>query len=97
MTGVIFDRTLCRHALKKLAVLQNPNSLNILKFINEQKEVNVTAIYKYLNLPQPIVSIYLSNLRKEKIVLAKRSGQQMIYSINTIVCEQILKGIECCC
>lgn len=43
---------------------------------------NVTAMVKKLKLPQPTVSHHLALLRRGNIVIARRKGKSVFYSLN---------------
>ena len=52
---------------------------------------NVGALCKALNLPQPTVSHHLGLLRMSKVILNRRNGKQVIYSINDVALEGLGK------
>ena len=54
----------------------------ILKIINENDKLAVTEIYVKLRLEQSVASQHLAILRKSGIVLTKREGKFIYYTIN---------------
>lgn len=54
----------------------------ILKIINESDKLAVTEIYVKLRLEQSVASQHLAILRKAGIVLTKREGKFIYYTIN---------------
>jgi ArsR family transcriptional regulator, zinc-responsive transcriptional repressor len=62
-------------------LLSDPTRLNILLLL-ASGEQNVTELCKILKLPQPTVSHHLGLLRISNVITNRRSGKQMIYSLN---------------
>ena len=52
---------------------------------------NVGELCKRLNLPQPTVSHHLGLLRMSKVILNRRNGKQVIYSVNDAALEALGK------
>lgn len=77
-----------------LRALNHKLRQNIIKFIHENGEVNVTDIYIKLNLEQTVVSQHLSILRKAGFVHARREGKQIFYTVNYEKLEQVQKNIN---
>lgn len=43
---------------------------------------NVSSLCESLKLPQPTISHHLSLLREQKVILNRREGKQVFYSLN---------------
>lgn len=54
----------------------------ILQYLHENGRVTVTAVYKKLNLEQPVASTHLAILRKTNLVVTQREGKYIFYSVN---------------
>ncbi len=54
----------------------------LLKLIDEQGKITVTEIYVNLRLEQSVVSQHLAILRRAGIVMTKRDGKFIYYSLN---------------
>ncbi len=70
---------------KSLSILRAMNHklrCEILKIIDHSETINVTSLYKALNIEQSVASQHLAILRRAKIVNAKRISKQIMYSIN---------------
>ena len=61
-------------------VLGDPTRLRIWSNLQEQGELNVTALCNRLKMPQPTVSHHLSILRMSGLVRNRRSGKEIFYS-----------------
>jgi DNA-binding transcriptional ArsR family regulator len=65
-----------------LRALNHKLRQNIISFIHEKGEANVSEIYIQLHLEQTVVSQHLSILRKAGFVTTRREGKQVFYSVN---------------
>lgn len=61
-------------------VLANQKRLEIIQLLNDQ-ELSVTQIGDMLGMSQSNLSQHLSHLRQAKLVLARRDGQTIYYSL----------------
>lgn len=78
-------------AARMLKAMAHPVRVQIIKML-EGKKLNVTEIYESLNLEQSVVSHHLGILRDKGIVVAKREGKNVFYSLKD---EIITSVIEC--
>ena len=84
--------------LKKTAMILR--SLNhklrqqLLKLIDEHKKITVTEIYVKLRLEQSVASQHLAIMRRSGVLLAKRDGKFIHYSINYSRLKEISKFVE---
>lgn len=68
--------------------------LSILNYIDKNPLTNVNSIYNSLGLEQSITSQHLRILRVAKLVIANRSGKQILYSVNYDKLSQIQQAIQ---
>ena len=72
--------------LKKAAMilraLNHKLRQQLLRLIDEQQKITVTEIYVNLRLEQSVVSQHLAILRRAGIVLTRREGKFIFYSLN---------------
>jgi DNA-binding transcriptional ArsR family regulator len=54
----------------------------ILSLLNENQKMTVTEIYVKLRIEQSVASQHLAILRRANIVLTKREGKFIFYSVN---------------
>lgn len=54
----------------------------LLRLIDEHQKITVTEIYRGLHLEQSVVSQHLAILRRAGIVITKRDGKFIFYSLN---------------
>ena len=66
----------------------------LLKLIDENQKITVTEIYVNLRLEQSVVSQHLAILRRAGIVITKREGKFIFYSLNYIRIKEINGFVE---
>ena len=73
-----------------LKAVAHPLRIKIIQMLNENKELNVSAIYKNLNAEQSLISHHLINMRDKGILDIRRSGKNIYYFlVDTAVSEII--------
>ena len=77
-----------------LRALTHPLRLEILNFIDSNTTVNVKSIYKELDLKQSITSQHLQILRKAGLVITKRDGKCINYSLDYSKIGDAVKAID---
>lgn len=77
-----------------LRALAHPLRLRILEFIDQHKTINVNKIYNTLKLEQSITSQHLRILRLAGIVITKREGKFIHYSIDYSKVTNVLKAVD---
>ena len=77
-----------------LRALAHPLRMRILSFIDKHKTINVNKIYNTLKLEQSITSQHLRILRLAGIVITKREGKFIHYSIDYSKIVGVLKAID---
>ncbi len=63
-----------------LKTIADPARLTILEILS-LGEQNVTSIHRRANLSQPTVSRHLAQMRIQRLVVARRDGKQVLYSL----------------
>jgi len=77
-----------------LRALAHPLRMQILEFIDKHKTINVNKIYNTLKLEQSITSQHLRILRLAGIVITKRDGKFIHYSIDYPKVSNVLKAVD---
>ncbi|MFD1142767.1 ArsR/SmtB family transcription factor [Larkinella insperata] len=75
-----------------LKAVAHPLRIKIIQMLNEQKELNVSTIYKNLNAEQSLISHHLINMRDKGILEIRRSGKNIYYFL---VDGSIAEIIDC--
>ena len=83
-----------KSASNVLRAITHPLRMKILDFISKNEPVNVSVIYKKLNLEQSVTSSHLSILRKDGFLITSRDGKKIYYSVNNERIDQVLNSIK---
>lgn len=75
-----------------LKAVAHPLRIKIIQMLHENKELNVSAIYKNLNAEQSLISHHLINMRDKGILEIRRSGKNIYYFL---VDNSVSEIIEC--
>lgn len=82
-----------KQAEKIFKILGEPNRFRILSFLIEGEQC-VCKIQGHLKLPQNLVSHHLNIMKKNKILVLRKQGKWMFYSINKESLKPIRAFIE---
>jgi len=72
--------------------LDDPNRRRILELL-KNKDLSAGEISAAFNISKPSISHHLNILKTADLVLAERHGQNIIYSLNTTVFQEVLSWI----
>jgi len=72
--------------------LEDRTRRRILELLREQ-DLSAGDIAEAFSISKPSISHHLNLLKQADLVLAERSGQNIIYSINTTVFQELLSWI----
>lgn len=73
--------------------LADPTRRQILNLLKE-RDLNAGEIAEHFNMTKPSISHHLSLLKQAELVTAEKKGQNVIYSLNISVFEEILQLIS---
>ena len=89
---VLDDEKRIERAAYVLKAVAHPLRIKIIQMLNENKELNVSTIYKNLNAEQSLISHHLINMRDKGILEIRRSGKNIYYFL---VDNAVSEIIEC--
>jgi DNA-binding transcriptional ArsR family regulator len=75
-----------------LKAVAHPLRIKIIQMLNDNKELNVSSIYKNLNAEQSLISHHLINMRDKGILDIRRSGKNIYYFL---VDNAVSDVVEC--
>ena len=75
-----------------LKAVAHPLRIKIILMLQENMEMNVSAIYKNLNAEQSLISHHLINMRDKGILEIRRSGKNIYYFL---VDQSVANVIAC--
>lgn len=79
--SVLSDPATMHETAELMRLLADPTRLRVLSLL-EDGEMNVSTLCRELDVAQPTVSHHLGLLREAGILLCRREGKQVFYSIN---------------
>lgn len=72
-----------------IRALNHKLRLQIIRMLHDKEELTVTEIYVKLKLEQSVASQHLAILRRAGIVVTRREGKFIYYSVNPTRIEEI--------
>lgn len=75
------------------SALADPTRRKILTLLKEQ-DMNAGEIAEHFNMTKPSISHHLNQLKQAELVTAEKHGQNMVYSLNLSVFEEILQLVS---
>ena len=69
-------------------------SLAIISMLDSENRINVTEIYKKLNVEQAIASYHLTRLKKRGILSSTKTGKQIFYFLKRDSLNKIIESIN---
>lgn len=91
---VKIDYNILRRTVLVIRSVDHKLRQQIIKMLTESPRLTVTEIYNKLKLEQSIASQHLAILRRSGIVITKRSGKFIYYSLNKERLEEISNLIK---
>ena len=86
------------HHLKKssliLRALNHKLRQQLIVLLDEHRKMTVTEMFVKLRLEQSVVSQHLATLRRAQIVIAKKEGKYVFYSVNYKRIQEINNFVE---
>lgn len=76
-----------------LKAVAHPLRIKIIQMLNENKELNVSTIYKNLHAEQSLISHHLINMRDKGILDIRRSGKNIYYFLVDTTVSEIIECI----
>jgi DNA-binding transcriptional ArsR family regulator len=72
-----------------IRALNHKLRLQIIRLLQDKGEMTVTEIYSKLKLEQSVASQHLAILRRAGIVITRRDGKFIFYTLNSVRIEEI--------
>ncbi len=83
-------------AAGKLRAISHPMRIAILELLAQEESLSVTEIYETLNIKQATASHHLNILKNKKVLVSKRSGKEIFYSLRSNTLMEIIECINRC-
>ncbi len=69
----------------------DPTRRRILEMLNRQPEMSAGEIAQSFDISAPSMSHHFNVLKEADLISARRDGQQILYSLNTTVVEDLMR------
>ncbi len=96
MGNLVIDINKLEMAASKLRAIAHPMRIAIIDLLNESPKLSVTEIYKKLGIEQASASHHLNILKNKGVLVSKREGKKIFYSLKNISLTEIIECINRC-
>ena len=93
-TKVTFQQEKLQVSTELMRALAHPLRLNILEFLDQNKNIQVNQIYNTLKIEQSIASQHLRILKNAGVLVADKDGKYMHYNIEYQRVSNAVKAIN---
>ena len=94
MAKLVLDVTKLEMAASKLRAIAHPMRIAIIDLLNEKHKLSVTEIYNHLDIEQASASHHLNILKSKGILLSRRDGKKIFYSLKSVALTEIIDCIN---
>jgi DNA-binding transcriptional ArsR family regulator len=96
MTKLNLEVSKLEAVASKLRAISHPMRIAIIELLSGDKQLSVTEIYKNLNIEQAAASHHLNILKNKGILIARRDGKKIFYSLRSNIITEIIDCINRC-
>ena len=96
MAKLVLDITKLEMAASKLRAIAHPMRIAVIDLLNENGKMSVTEIYSALDIEQASASHHLNILKNKGILVSKREGKKIFYSLKSVTLTEIIDCINRC-
>ncbi len=96
MAKLVLDITKLEMAASKLRAIAHPMRIAIIDLLNEKNKLSVTEIYSALDIEQASASHHLNILKNKGVLISKREGKKIFYSLKSVTLSEIIECINRC-
>jgi len=90
------DAVKLEKAASKLRAMAHPMRIAIIDLLSDKPGISVTEIYETLKIEQAIASHHLNILKTKGVLVSKRDGKRIYYSLKDAVLRQIVDCLDRC-
>jgi len=83
-------------AASKLRAMAHPMRIAIIDLLNINEQMSVTQIFKKLRIEQASASHHLNILKNKGVLVSRRDGKKIYYSIKSQTLKEIIDCINRC-
>lgn len=90
------DITKLEMAASKLRAIAHPMRIAVIGLLQESPKLSVTEIYSALEIEQAAASHHLNILKNKGVLVSKRDGKKIFYSLKNRTLTEIIECINKC-
>lgn len=96
MDKVVLEVNKLEMAASKLRAIAHPMRIAVIELLNDKPKMSVTEIYTKLNIEQASASHHLNILKNKGVLVSKRDGKKIFYSLKSKSLKDIIDCINRC-
>ncbi len=96
MAKYVLDPRKLEDAASKFRAISHPMRIAIIQMLEREKQLNVTQIYKRLEIEQAAASHHLNILKSKGVLDSKRDGKNTIYMLKPNIINSIKECLDKC-
>ena len=96
MSHIVINLSKLELAASKLRAISHPMRIAIIDLLANGKKLSFTEIYKLLGIEQATASHHLNILKSKGLLLSKREGKKIYYSLKNLTLTDIIECINRC-
>ncbi len=96
MSNVDINISKLELAASKLRAISHPMRIAIIELLANGEKLSVTEIYEALNIEQATASHHLNILKNKDVLVSKREGKKIFYSIKNMTLTEIIECVNRC-
>lgn len=96
MKKLILDINKLEMAASRLRAIAHPMRIAIISLLDEHNKLSVTEIYTALDIEQASASHHLNILKTKGVLVSKRKGKKIHYSLKNEILSEIIDCINRC-
>ena len=94
MKKLVLDINKLEMAAGRLRAIAHPMRIAIISLLDEHKKLSVTEIYTAIDIEQASASHHLNILKTKGVLVSKREGKKILYSLKSEVLSEIIDCIN---
>ncbi|MBC8487386.1 MAG: helix-turn-helix transcriptional regulator [Bacteroidetes bacterium] len=96
MKKLVLDINKLEMAAGRLRAIAHPMRIAIISLLDQQKKLSVTEIYTAIDIEQASASHHLNILKTKGVLVSKREGKKILYSLKNEILSEIIDCINRC-
>jgi DNA-binding transcriptional ArsR family regulator len=96
MSNITIDISKLELAAAKLRAISHPIRIAIIDLLAKGESLSVTEIYEALKIEQATASHHLNILKNKNVVIAKRDGKRIYYSLKHVELTEVIECVNRC-